>query len=73
MVCSMERVGNKGWNVKPSTSHVELPICSGLSLQVSRSQSARSDLGIEICFSGTQLHPLGTVCQLSRPTILHCK
>ena len=24
-----------GWNVKPSPSHVELPICSGVSLQVS--------------------------------------
>jgi len=35
-----------GWNVKPSPSHVELPICSGVSLQVSRSLSARNDLGI---------------------------
>jgi hypothetical protein len=24
-----------GWNVKPSPSHVELPICSGVSLQMS--------------------------------------
>ena len=38
-----------GWNVKPSPRHVELPICSGVSLQVSESLTARSDLGIKIC------------------------
>jgi len=38
-----------GWNVKPSPRHVELPICSGVSLQVSGSLTARSDLGIKIC------------------------
>ena len=37
-----------GWNVKPSPRHVELPICSGVSLQVSGSLTARSDLGIKI-------------------------
>jgi len=30
-----------GWNVKPSPSHMALPICSGLSLQVSLSLSVR--------------------------------
>ena len=29
-----------GWNVKPSPRHVELPICSGVSLQVSGSLTA---------------------------------
>jgi hypothetical protein len=38
-----------GWNVKLSPRHVELPICSGVSLQVSGSLTARSDLGIKIC------------------------
>ena len=38
-----------GWNVKPSPRHVELPICSGVSHQVSGSLTARSDLGINIC------------------------
>jgi len=38
-----------GWNVKPSPRHVELPICSGVSLQVSGSLTARNDLGIKIC------------------------
>jgi len=47
-----------GWNVKPSPSHVELPICSGVSLQVSWSMLARSDLGIKICSEG--------------PSFLHC-
>jgi len=62
-----------GWNVKPSPSHVELPICSGVSLQVSGSMTARSDLGIKICGEGTQLPPLCMVYQPSRPTVLHCK
>ena len=38
-----------GWNVKPSPRHVELPICSGVSLQVSGRLMARSHLGINIC------------------------
>ena len=57
-----------GWNVKPSPSQVELPICSGVSLQVSRSLSARSDLGIKIC-----IEALCKVCRFSRPSILNCK
>jgi hypothetical protein len=51
-----------GWNLKPSPSHVELRICSGVSLQVSQSLSARSDLGIKICIEATQLPPLCKVC-----------
>jgi hypothetical protein len=39
-----------GWNVKPRPSHVELPFCSGISLQVSQSLSAKSDLAMKICF-----------------------
>ena len=62
-----------GWNVKPSPSHVELAICSGVSLQVSQSLSARSDLGIKICTEATQLPPLCKVCRISRPIIFHCK
>ena len=62
-----------GWNVKPTPSHLELPICSGVFIQVSRSLSARSDLSIKICSEGTQLPPLCKVCSLSRPTILHWK
>ena len=56
-----------GWNVKPSPSHVELPICSGISLQVSGSLTARSDLSIKICGEGTQLPPLCMVYRLSPP------
>ena len=38
MVCGLERVGTRaektvGWNVKPSLSHVELPVCSGVRCQ----------------------------------------
>ena len=51
-----------GWNVKPIPNHMELPICSGISLQVSRSMSARRDLGIKICSEGTRLPPLCKVC-----------
>jgi hypothetical protein len=36
-----------GWNMKPSPSHVALPICSAISLQVSWSLLARSDLSIK--------------------------
>ena len=32
------------WNVKPSPSHMDLPICSDVSLHVSLSLSARSDM-----------------------------
>jgi len=50
--CWLERVGNKGgddgWNVKPRPSRAELPFCSGVSLKVSRSLLAKSDLGIKI-------------------------
>jgi hypothetical protein len=56
-----------GWNVKPSPSHVELPICTGVSLQVSLSLLARSDLGIKICSEGPQLPPLCTFCRLLGP------
>ena len=62
-----------GWNAKPSPSHMELPVCSGVSLQVSWSLSARIDLGIKICCEGTQLPLWCTVNQISQPTILHCK
>ena len=62
-----------GWNVKPSPSHVELSICSGVSLQVSESMMARSDLSLKICGEGTHLPPLCMVYRLSRPIVLHCK
>ena len=62
-----------GWNVKPRPSHAELRFCSGVSLQVSQSLLAKSDLGIKIFDEGTQLPPLYMVFQHSGPTFLHCK
>jgi hypothetical protein len=62
-----------GWNVKPRPSHKELPFCSGISLQVSRSLSAKSDLGIKICIEGTELPPMYILGQHYRPNLLHCK